>query len=477
MRESRAPRHHAARCVGLALLVTAVLIVPTTEAVAEQRLVDCNSATSGVFTSINDAISSLTGPPPAMGEWDLIFLKSDCTENVKVTGGRRIWIAPEWAPWPGSPTNGRPLPRIVATSAETNALTVQGPQAVTLANLVLTNGRIGLSANGNASVTTYNVVAEHNTFSGINLDTGAALSMYEGGALDNDGYGIRLNVGASATLFGRQSSMRQQPLVIGGNGAGGIRNDRGFVYGLRGVIIENNDGPGLASYAGVSAFGELQVDGVSVFQGNQGGAFVSEGSSITFWANIALRNNGSYGVYVEDGSNASFIAMRNAATGESRAVVVEGHTRVGVQVVAHSQVAFHGRHVIRANGSGQQGTWPAGIWVDGGSHAYLDDGGPRFVDTPPEVVDNAGHGIVVTLNSSIDARAGIVRGNSGVGILIHSRSVGYLGPDRRLLGPTGGVPLLCDSTSLVSSSIVGRSQHCVNVVAAAPRPLRPAMPE
>jgi len=270
MRESRAPRRHAARRIGLALLVAAVLIVSTTEAVAETRLVDCSIPTpvENVFNSINQAISSLTGPPPAMGEWDLIFLKSDCTENVKVTGGRRVWIAPEWTPWRPSPTNGGPA-RISATSG--NVLTVQGPQAVTLVNLVLSGGSVGLSASGNASVTTYGVSAEDNTFSGITLDAGAALSMYGGGALNNDGYGIRVGLGASAWLYGRQSWAPQQPLVVGGNGTGGIRVDRGFVYGMTGVVIENNNGPGLASYAGVSAFGQLQVDGVSVFEGNQAG--------------------------------------------------------------------------------------------------------------------------------------------------------------------------------------------------------------
>ena len=362
-----------------------------------------------------------------------------------------------------------------------NVLTVQGPQEVTLVNLDLigrgaaSGGGAGLSVNGTATVMTYGVVAEHNGSAGFSVGAGAALSMYGGGAFDNGWYGINLGLDGSASLRGRALLLGgREPLVVSGNTGGGIRVDRGHLYASTGYTIEDNLGPGLTAYAGVAALADYQASSESFVQGNQGGVFASEGSRITFVGSVALLNNGSYGVYVEDGGNASFIAQ-NPASGESKTVVVEGHTTVGVEVVAHSQASFHGHHVIRANGKGAPpGVVGAGIWVDGTSHAYIDDNGGR--STPPEVVENH-YGVLVTLNSSIDARAGIVRDNLAAGIAILSQSIAYLGPDPRLLGPAGGTPLTCDSTSLVSTNLVRRSGSCINVIGPVARPLRPEMPK
>ena len=78
--------------------------------------VDCSGQTPGAFTSVNAALSSLTAAQ-AVGDWDYVLLKGNCTENVMITGGRRVWIAPEGSqcPFSGCPQGG-PALRIMAAS-------------------------------------------------------------------------------------------------------------------------------------------------------------------------------------------------------------------------------------------------------------------------------------------------------------------------------------------------------------------------
>jgi len=142
--------------------------------------------------------------------------------------------------------------------------------------------------------------------------------------------------------------------------------------------------------------------------------------------------------------------------------------------VVNSQAAFHGHHVVRANGSAPDPT-SAGVRVDGSSHVFLDDLDGQTA--PPEVVDNLGPGILVDLNSSLDSRASTVQGNAGEAVRVQNMSVAYLGPGTSVASNTGG-PLSCDRTSLVITSLVGRGAACQQVQApSAPRPPRPPMPK
>src|SRR5262245_35724143 len=80
-------------------LLAAMLLAAPAEAATVT--VDCTGATPGAFTSINAAINSLTAPPDVT-DWHYVLLRSNCTENVVITGGRRLWIAPEGAQCPFS---------------------------------------------------------------------------------------------------------------------------------------------------------------------------------------------------------------------------------------------------------------------------------------------------------------------------------------------------------------------------------------
>jgi hypothetical protein len=156
--------------------------------------------------------------------------------------------------------------------------------------------------------------------------------------------------------------------------------------------------------------------------------------------------------------------------------VIEGHTNVGVDVAVNSQAAFHGQHRIRQNGSASDPT-SAGVRVDGSSHVILDAGNGDYAGGPPQVVDNAGPGISVDLNSGLDARAAIFRNNAGGGVRVLHKSVAYLGPGCRVR-PNSGPPVICDSTSLVVTGLVHRSRACRQVERpTAPRPERPPMPQ
>jgi hypothetical protein len=431
--------------------------------------VDCSEAATGDFTSINQAISSLTGPPPAAGDWDYVVLLSDCTESVLVSGGRRIWIAPEGDPWPwaGSTTNGVPA-RITAAAADQAVVTVQGPREVTLVHLILSGGNAGLRVGGNASVEAYGVSAEDSSGPGFGIGPGD-LTLHDGvSAFRNGYYGISVDLGGTVHPSGQSDWLEDLAITISENSGGGIRLDRGSLYATTGYNVEDNQGPGVTMYAGVGAFGEYKDN--SSIRGNQGGAFVSEGSRATFWGNLLLSNNGPYGIYVEDGGNASFTGA------ELGPVVVEGHSNVGLDVMINSQAAIHGQHQIRNNGSASEPT-SAGIRIDGGSHLLLDDTGQEGADLdPPVIADNVGPGILLDYNSSIDAREAIFRGNTGEAVRVLHESVAYLGPNSQVAANAGG-PIRCDSTSLVVTSLFRRTGACRNVEAPdGPRPPRPQMP-
>jgi hypothetical protein len=477
MKASRAPRFQGASIVRLPLMIAALLFaLPASQTAAAQLTVDCSGQLPGAFTSITSAIDTLTGPPPSAEQWDYILLMGDCTENVRITGGLRLWIAPTWDPWPwsGSTTNGA-LARITAADTDQSVVVVEGSADVSLVHLALANGSNGLSIQGAASVTTYGVVAEDNSSSGFKADGGAGLTVYEGGAHRNGFYGISVGLGASVSASGSLPWLQEKPLVIRANQAGGVRVDRGRIYATSGFSIVNNGGPGLTAYAGVATFGEWQDGLTSRIKGNQGGAFVSEGSRVTLWGKVVVADNGAYGLYVEDGGHASFIAFTNSSE-EVTAVVVKDHTSVGVNVAVNSQAAFHGPHRVRVNGSASDPT-SAGIRVDGSSHVVLDAGNGNYGGGPPRITDNIGPGISADLGSSIDARAAILRHNAQEGVRVLHNSVAYLGSDSRV-APNAGGPVTCDATSLVVTHLVSANPACPQVEApSGPRPERPERPQ
>jgi Right handed beta helix region len=442
----------------LLLLAVSAVLAQAQPVTAATVYVDCTGGSPGAFTSLNAAISSLTGPPPAVGDWDYILLKSNCTENVVITGGRRVWIAPDGSqcPYSGCPWSAQPL-RIAAASPTANVIDITGPQDVTLVHLILSGGSTGLNAVGAANVTAFDVTAEDNTGAGLSAGQGASLTINEGGARRNGWYGIVVGSNATGTLQGQVSWLHGQPVDVSAN-AGGIWVDRGVLVGASGITVEENRGPGLVSFGGDLLWGAYT--GETLVRNNQGGAFLSERSQASIWRSgtgiTTFRDNGAYGLYIEKSSHASLYGT-----------VVEGHTGVGVDVGLNSQVHLQGVY-LRQNGSAG-GPDQAGVRVDGNSEALLDGAS--------EITGNGGPGIVADLNSSIDVREGvIITGNSREGIRVNGRSVLSLARGSAVT-PNGGSPVTCDSVSNVISSVALRSRACTNVTRPRhPRPVRPSLP-
>lgn len=439
------------RRVPLLLVGLACAVLPR-PAGASTVYVDCSGATPGAFTSVNAALDSLS-TPPAVNDWHYVLLKSDCTENVVITGGRRVWIAPEGSQCPYSGCTQGPLLRITAAAAGAAVVDISGPQDVTLVHLALSGGSTGLNASGNASVTAFDVSAEDNTGAGFTAVQGASLALYEGGARRNGWYGLVVGTGGAASLSGQQSWLHDQPIVLSGN-RGGIWVDRGSLVGVAGIRIEGNASLGLTAFGGDVSFGAYT--GETIVQDNQGGGFfLSEGSQASLWRSgtgvTTIRGNGPFGVYVEKNSHASIFEY-----------LVEGHAGVGVDVVMGSQVHLQGARV-RANGSSQMGS--AGVRLDGNSQVFLDRA---------EVTGNLGPGVVADLNSSIDARAVTLSGNAREGIRVVGGSYLALGSASSLLDR---FPVTCDSLSHVISDQVSPSLLCRNVTRARQtRPIRPPQP-
>jgi Right handed beta helix region len=443
-------RRFPAALVAAALALAAPWARP---AAAATVYVDCSGGTPGAFTSIGSAVNALTTPPPT-GDWHYILLKSNCTENVLITGGRKLWIAPDGSQCPYAaclPTG--PALRVAAATADQPVVQVAGPGDVTFVHLLLSGGSNGLNASGNAVVTTYDVIAEDNTNAGFAVGSGAALFVNEGGSRRNGWFGVSVGEASSASLNGQLPWLGNQTLVVTGN-KGGVRADRGVLLAATGVTVEGNLGPGIQTFGGKLSWGAYQ--GETVVQNNQGGAFLSEGSQASIWRSgtgtTTFRNNGTYGVYVEKNSHASIFE-----------VLIEGHSGMGVDTVMGSQVALQGTRV-RANGSSTAGT--GGVRIDGNSSAFVEQA---------QVTDNLGPAFVIDLNSSIDARAPVVTGNAREAFRLRAGSFLTLTPGGTL-GSNAGPPVTCDVTSHVFSSTLSRSFACFNVrPLTQPRPVRPPM--
>ena len=455
---------------GPILLATALFLAPP--AAAADLYVDCSPGNPSMspFTSIRAAINSLAGPPPAVGGWDRILLRSDCVENVTLTRDR-VWIAPEWdsCPWNNCTTNG-PLARITAVNPGQPVVNITGPHGVTLVHLALSGGSNGLRIGGNASVETFGVVMENNSSDGVSVGSGyvggGTLNMGEGGSLHNAGWGVRIAGGSSVRMYGRASWLQEKPFFISGNGGGGILLAEGSsLFVSDGVMIENNEGRGLFAAGGDASFGAWRTE--TVVQGNQGGAFLSHGSEATFWGRAVFRDNGPFGVYLEGGSHVTFSECCTANPNQPviLTTLVEGHTGIGVNATMNSQAFFRGANQVLHNGSPGDPT-SAGIRIDGNSHAFFEGG--------TEVAGNVGPGILVDLNSSLDASAAIVRGNTQEGVRVRHMSVAYLASDSKVR-PNAGGPLTCDITSMAITDLVRRSFACLNV--GKPTEPRPPTPQ
>jgi hypothetical protein len=423
--------------------------------------VDCSGQPTSDFTSITAAINSLVGSPPTT-DYDYVFLRTDCPENVTITAGRRLFIAPEWdwCPWNGCTSYG-PFAKITAVDHNRPVVSIGGSENVTLVHVSLSGGSIGLQVNQGANVTAYGVVAEHNVADdaggggdGVSVGMGGILDWGEGGSLHNAGWGITVGGGASVNLYGHASWLQNKPLAISSNGKGGILSTQSWLNSFTGLSIEDNSGWGLVTAGGDTLIGDCCS--ATIIRGNEGGAFLSQDSEAVFWGSTTLRENGHFGVYAETQSHVYFV---NSVYDPN---VVEGHTKIGVNVTTNSQATFSGANQIRNNGSPDEPA-SAGVRVDGNSNAFFDQGAV--------VRGNAGPGILVDLNSSLDATAAVVRGNAKEAVRLRHMSVAYLGRDSSIR-PNGAGPLTCDATSLAVTDLVPKSVACTNVE----KPTEPRLP-
>src|SRR5512143_1838960 len=151
------------RCAGSWCLTAALVVICAAGATAKQVTVDCSpgNPSGSQFTSISAAVSHLN-TLPALGDWDSILLRSDCTDNVYLTRSR-IWITPEFdCPWNGCPNTPY---RITAANPSQPVVSVEGPHDITLVHLILSGGVNGLTIANGGSVIADGVVAEK---SGLN---------------------------------------------------------------------------------------------------------------------------------------------------------------------------------------------------------------------------------------------------------------------------------------------------------------------
>jgi hypothetical protein len=414
--------------------------------VAADRQVDCRAGnpSGSPYTSITAAINSLTDPPSA-GNWDRILLRSDCAENVTITRGR-LWIAPEWdaCPWDTCTTNG-PVARITAADPAQPVVRVEGPHDLTLVHLALSNGSDGLAVRGPAFVDTYGIVAENNSANGVSVEGGAMIALAEPALMNNGGRGLVMSA-STAEMYGRAFWLQGKPCLVSGNARTGVFVSRSVFKGADGCVVENNQMRGVVGVGGHVEFGAFRTE--AVIRGNEGGIILVEGAEATFWGGVVIQDNGPFGLHMERQSQAGF----HECCGKP-APVVEGHSETGVTASQHSQLYFKGTTRVRNNGTAGA-PLSAGLRVDGNSAAFLDGGA--------QVSSNAGPGVLVDLNSSLDAQSATIRDNVGEGIRLRHQSVAHVS-SASSVRPNGGSPVTCDGTSMVITDLVRRTGACSNV--------------
>ena len=135
-----------------------------------------------------------------------------------------------------------------------------------------------------------------------------------------------------------------------------------------------------------------------MIQCNQaGGIEIEENSELSLWTceqsyQTEILSNGPVGISAGLGSQVTLDA--NAQ--------ISGHTGPGVELWGKSQLNVFGANQISQNGTAGAPR-SAGVVVDGNSEAYLRGG---------QISSNMGPGLLVLVNSSVDATGATVTGNS-----------------------------------------------------------------
>jgi hypothetical protein len=216
--------------------------------------------------------------------------------------------------------------------------------------------------------------------------------------------------GYAVVYIGGSQGIWLERLVISG-GSRGIAVFDGSEVDIEDCTIENNSGNGL----------QLSGNSMAYFYG---------------WDPPSIRNNGGYGVFVED---ASEIAVWWGP-------IIEGNDRGGLSLPFAGTAWLTGPLLIRNNGTAGEPN-SAGIYLGVGS----------TLSTYGEVIfisNNFGPGILADVNSTVSVADSRIENNTGDGLRVLHMSVAQLRSGITLAG-NGDASIYCDSTSMAFGDLAG----------------------
>jgi hypothetical protein len=292
-----------------------VLLVPASRAFATDTTVGCPGGTPGAFTTMSDALASLSAVGP-----NSIAVSGTCTENVFVINRTDLSIFgnPTATIQPATPT-GRPL-------------FISGSQRISVSNNITFNGGRGIFINSSTDVTFDSVTVQNG--SGIGVTAIDSLSHISNSTINNNarsgisvgGGTFYLDSGVNVTNNGRTgvSALTAHLILNGGDGTPGTAN-----------VISHNGLVGVALFN--TSESDINGDNQITFNGSVGLEVVH--TSTVLMSDGIINNNTGIGVHCGETSHCEFSGTTN----------INSNAAGGVEITDHSDAYLDGGIVISGN--------------------------------------------------------------------------------------------------------------------------------
>ena len=182
------------------------------------------------------------------------------------------------------------------SGASLPVITVAGARGVTITNLTVQNGSLGILGLGGSDVRLLGVTVQNTVHEGIRFEQTSSGFLSDCTVQASGLDGIAIVDTANAVLSGTITSTNN-----GNDGFRVLRNANASALAGTTIILQNNAGSGL--FVGASSHFEDFGSTTTVHNNQRGGVWVAEASSATLHADIS--NNTGAGIVVQDSSSAS----------------------------------------------------------------------------------------------------------------------------------------------------------------------------
>jgi hypothetical protein len=315
----------------LLLLLSSALTFSQTENAAA---IDCSGATSGAFTSIQQAI--LSSP-----DHTVFTLSGNCTENLVNVAHRTDLSFFATSPTTIQVTSPDQQTLIISRSENitfSGPITITGGQGVligasngiVLSQVTIQNsGAFGLTTS-NSQVQVFNGSISGNTRTGL-VTFGGTVEL-DGTTISNNG---RLGISAATTHL-IMSDGNSLPSIVSNNGIGGVQLFNSSQGDFTGLQINNNAGGNFGLFVSTNSAAVMQGGSIN---GNTGIGVTCISTSHCEFAQTQINSNTGGGIRAATHSELEL----------DGAVQISGNNGAGVLVDQHSAYTSNGGNTISNN--------------------------------------------------------------------------------------------------------------------------------